>query len=181
VRGTRRVDPPIVRFWAKVDKSAGEDACWLWTARTSDGGYGRFNAISTQGIQAHRYAWEQVNGPIPKGLLVCHTCDNPPCCNPAHLFLGTNTDNARDRDRKGRSAPPPTVRWIPRWAHEWQEQRYAKLADAAGEMAEALMRRAGPCRFCTGNTNVRCKEKRMGDRCDRCHGDAALAKWEAAK
>jgi hypothetical protein len=56
--------------------------------------------------RAHRVAWILANGPIPPGLFVCHRCDNPPCCNPAHLFLGTPGDNARDRNRKGRHGQP---------------------------------------------------------------------------
>lgn len=57
--------------------------------------------------RANRAAWVLVNGPIPDGMLVCHHCDNPPCCNPAHLFLGTNSDNIADRDAKGRQARVP--------------------------------------------------------------------------
>ena len=88
------------RFWEKVDKSGD---CWLWTASTKDGQYGCFwmNGRSTF---AHRTAWEIHNGPIPDGILVCHTCDTPLCVRPAHLWLGTNADNMRDRDQKGRQA-----------------------------------------------------------------------------
>lgn len=54
----------------------------------------------------HRLAWEDAHGPIPDGLRVLHHCDNPPCYNVAHLFLGTDGDNAKDRDRKGRRVAP---------------------------------------------------------------------------
>lgn len=53
--------------------------------------------------RTHRLAWQLANGPIPIGMFVCHHCDNPPCCNPEHLFLGTALDNNRDRHEKGRS------------------------------------------------------------------------------
>ena len=69
--------------------------------RTADG----YGMLWVGGRQwgAHRWAWTQANGPIPDGMMVLHRCDNPPCWNPDHLFLGTAADNARDRDAKGRS------------------------------------------------------------------------------
>lgn len=70
-------------------------------------GYGIFNAgtgrANRRTVYAHRFAWEITNGPIPVGLLACHHCDNPPCCNPAHLFLGTHADNNADMNAKGRA------------------------------------------------------------------------------
>lgn len=89
------------RFWGKVHKR-GFDECWPWLGYTRRG-YGRMYVRGRQ-EQAHRIAWEIINGAIPQGALVCHRCDNPQCCNPAHLFLGTVADNAHDRDEKGRAA-----------------------------------------------------------------------------
>ena len=72
-------------------------------ARTTCG-YGKVGTTRYGTRLAHRVAWINVHGPIPEGMLVCHTCDNPPCINLEHLFLGTPKDNSRDRDKKGRAA-----------------------------------------------------------------------------
>jgi len=88
------------RFWAKVDKR-GENECWEWTAGKSSEGYGNF-WISGKYYLAHRIAWVLQKGAIPPGKLVCHSCDNPPCKNANHFFLGTNKDNMRDAVKKGR-------------------------------------------------------------------------------
>lgn len=88
------------RFWAKVDRSLGNDACWLWIAGTS-GGYGMFT-ISKHRDRAHRISFRIHCGPIPDGMLVCHRCDQPLCVNPTHLFLGTISDNAQDKIHKAR-------------------------------------------------------------------------------
>jgi len=104
--------PTEVRFWAKVDKSAGEDGCWIWTAKRNLGGYGHFwdGTYLASGRNrlaiASRWVYEHTNGPIPDNLLVCHRCDNPPCVNPSHLFLGTRDDNLRDMMNKGRDRHP---------------------------------------------------------------------------
>lgn len=91
------------RFWEKVDKSGGPSACWPWTASCSGSGYGTFD-VAGASKRAHRVVWEMELGPIPEGMCVMHVCDNPPCCNPAHLRLGTHADNMRDMVAKGRSA-----------------------------------------------------------------------------
>lgn len=77
--------------------------CWEWNAYRLPGGYGR-TRYHNQNILAHRLAWTVFNGTIPKGKQVCHKCDNPCCCNPDHLFLGTPKANWKDSRRKGRDA-----------------------------------------------------------------------------
>ena len=93
------------RFWAKVDRSGGPDACWPWTAGCHDAGYGVF-WDGARFWKAHRFAWMLAHGSITDGLKRLHSCDNPPCVNTAHLFLGTQADNMRDMMAKGRERHP---------------------------------------------------------------------------
>lgn len=99
------------RFWAKVERNAA-DECWPWAGYTPTPtarrlSYGYFYLTKTKKVRAHRVAYELSVGEIPEGLFVCHRCDNPRCCNPAHLWLGTAAENNADRDAKGRAGPPP--------------------------------------------------------------------------
>jgi hypothetical protein len=94
----RRGNIDAVRFWSEVDTSGGPDACWPWTGGTRKGGYG----VTTEGLGAHKAAYLLAVGPVPAGCDVCHSCDNPPCCNPAHLWTGTRQQNLLDMVLKGR-------------------------------------------------------------------------------
>mgnify|MGYP001606685686 CR=1 FL=1 len=97
----------IERFWSKVDRK-GPDECWPWLTGTAHG-YGMFS-IGQANFRAHRIAYELTYGPIPVGLIVRHKCDNPACCNPNHLEIGTNRDNTQDAIRRGRWRYPPRRR-----------------------------------------------------------------------
>ena len=95
------------RFWNKVRKNDGPDACWVWIgARRGPGEqYGSFNMDGAT-VHAHRLSWQIHFGAIPNGLHVLHRCDNRPCIRPSHLFLGTPLDNTRDMWQKGRAKMP---------------------------------------------------------------------------
>lgn len=92
------------RFWKRVEKT---DGCWLWTGSKAGGRDGRYGTIretgpSRKSAYTHRYSYELHHGPIPDGHVVMHTCDVPACVNPDHLLLGTQGDNVKDMDAKGR-------------------------------------------------------------------------------
>ena len=86
------------RFWEKVDKSSD---CWVWTGALSHLGYGKF-WYRDKVQSAHRVAYQLFIGEIPKGMCICHTCDNRKCVNPKHLWLGTQKENIQDMWAKGR-------------------------------------------------------------------------------
>ena len=88
------------RFWAKVDKSGD---CWQWLACGTQDGYGQF-WFSGRMMRATHFAVLTEGADVPSGMCILHTCDNPGCVKPDHLFIGTIADNNRDRDRKGRAA-----------------------------------------------------------------------------
>jgi len=92
------------RFWRKVAR-ADPRACWLWTAskKTTRDCYGRFKIASYVTVTASRVAYALGHGEEPGRMLVCHHCDNPACCNPSHLYLGTVKDNSRDMVKRGRA------------------------------------------------------------------------------
>lgn len=118
-RRVRVLDVPVealegikARLWSRIDKSGGPDACWPWTGATNRGygvlGIGSRKDNSKRLIKAHRLVYELEVGPLIVradraeyyGAVIMHTCDNPRCCNPAHLRCGTQEDNMLDRAEK---------------------------------------------------------------------------------
>lgn len=81
--------------------------CHVWCAATNNSGYGHFG-VNGKVVDAHRFSYEEYVGTIPHGMFVLHRCDNQSCVNPEHLFLGTQNDNLKDMDKKGRRAPVPS-------------------------------------------------------------------------
>jgi hypothetical protein len=90
-------------FWSKVDVKS-DSECWAWKGAKTNRGYGLYAPMPGVVLRTHRVAYALFNGQFNKKLFVCHKCDNPICCNPSHLFLGTPKDNTFDMDKKGRRA-----------------------------------------------------------------------------
>lgn len=86
--------------WKHIDKK-GEDDCWEWMGYKNQDGYGQMK-INYKTCHVHRLVYKQTRGSIPNKICVLHTCDNPSCCNPKHLWLGNHDDNMRDKKEKGR-------------------------------------------------------------------------------
>lgn len=94
----------VARFWPKVSV-AGSTECWEWTAGRFRAGYGAFQ-VAGRAVKAHRVAYFLATGTDPTDDLVCHSCDNRPCCNPAHMFIGDHLANRMDCAAKGRMNSP---------------------------------------------------------------------------
>lgn len=102
--GEMRIGKPTKAFMLRHMKKTA-NGCWEWTRSKDRKGYGQVG-VNYKHIYAHRLAYMLWIGEIPEGMCVCHHCDNPPCFNPNHLFIGTRKDNARDAAQKGRTFIP---------------------------------------------------------------------------
>jgi hypothetical protein len=120
--GAKRYSPEeaVEAFWRRVDKAPHPKGCWVWTGYCQKFGHGW---MGERGL-AHRFAYELEVGPVPKGKCVLHRCDNPPCCNPAHLFLGDRVANNKDAFKKRRHA-------------FGERSRHAKLTEAQAQAIRA--------------------------------------------
>ncbi len=108
----------VDRFWDKVEMIP-ESTCWHWMGATNKKGYGVMHGRTRL---SHRFSYEIHKGPIPEGMLICHSCDRPLCQNPAHLFLGTHKDNTQDMVKKGRSKNQNTLKTHCKRGHEFTDK-----------------------------------------------------------
>lgn len=140
--------PAEERFWGRVDRSAGPDGCWPWIGARDKDQYGAFGANAGR-FKAHAFAWRSTyHGPLhPDRSIFRHSCDNPPCCNPTHLYPGTHLENKADSVARGRHAAGDKhcSKTRPGWVRRGTQIHLAKLTEtqipqirarlAAGETA----------------------------------------------
>jgi hypothetical protein len=151
------VGVPVADRLAAHIVRGGPDDCWPWTASTD----GRYGVIHVDGKRqkAHRVAWALVNGPIPDGKHICHHCDNPPCCNPAHMFLGDPALNAQDRDSKGRlNNLGNALKTHCKRGHEFTPENTYVYPENGARRREGASPARG-CRICKRMLKARAKER----------------------
>src|SRR5690348_7619242 len=145
--------PLAVKFDQYAVRSKG---CWSWTGITTPNGYGILYIASRKRIGAHRASWQLHRGPIPAGLHVLHRCDNPPCTNPEHLFLGTHSDNMKDAAKKDRHKGPGVSgdsHYLRKRTHCKNGHRYT--AKNTGWLADGTRQ----CRACIREAGRRWRDK----------------------
>lgn len=143
--------PLAERFWPRVQKS---DGCWLWLGLRNELGYGSVTGENRKPLAAHRASYQLTYGPIPKGMFVCHRCDNPSCVRPDHLFLGTPADNMHDAQEKGRK---PSVRKNGcKRGHPFTPENFYQFKDGTFQ-----------CRVCRTLTRTRSHGRRLIDGAER--------------
>lgn len=106
--GAARFCSDLCQFMMNVKKS---DGCWMWSGKPDKDGYGVAKMRGRRVERAHRLAFRLFNGDVESSLMVCHSCDNPGCVNPSHLFVGTALDNKRDCVAKGRHVKGEGLHW----------------------------------------------------------------------
>lgn len=124
-------------FWSRVNR-LDDNACWEWIGYMNTNGYGEFT-VNRVKLSPHRLSYEIAYGDIPKGMFVCHHCDNPKCCNPEHLFIGTSKDNMIDAARKGRTSrgdnhymrmfPEKVMRHEKNGSHKLTEEQVSEIRE----------------------------------------------------
>ena len=134
---------PAERFAAGLVRMP--NGCLEWTRYTRSSGYGLIG-IDRARVYTHRFAWELANGPIPDGMFICHHCDNPPCCDPEHLFMGTVADNSADMITKGRGNN--------------QKKTHCPQGHPYDEANTAIVQRRRSCRTCHLAASARYKARK---------------------
>lgn len=165
------ITPALVgRFWAKIDRPA-FDECWPWTGARNDCGYGVFGIKGFGTFYAHRLVYLFAHGAIPRAMVICHGCDCPPCCNPFHLELGTQSHNVSDSVSKGRHSclsHPEAVEpeQSQRIAAEFESGRSRRQIAQKYGVGVRVVYKIGA--VCTDHNKATCPAQHQNNRCLNC-------------
>ena len=154
----RKPRPLMERFMEKLPPETDGDSCWEWQGTRHGQGYGRIS-IGGRLFYAHRIAWELSTGEnIPEGVNVLHKCDNPPCCNPSHTYLGTQSDNMKDMIVRNRRAhargETHGMAKVPNWIIV-ETLKFLKTGVSQAKVAKMLVKKGYPCSQSTISNWVR--------------------------